>query len=219
MLKKICFVITVLLLSNISNYSQSKVMDGFSVSLHSGVFRTSSENFDETYESPFGLVYGLGIGIPISSKSYLYGKATFFSKNGVPLRKTYEFIDGNPVLVSEVKEGSAEFRQWIINGGYQHNFLLGNDFVLGINGGITYTTISEEYKDDAEQIKYSMNGYGMFGFFIGSVLEKSFTNLPFTIFFEPQFNFSRNDIIGITKNYSGFNINIGCRYYLGERKQ
>ena len=148
MIQKLILILVVFILSNNLLYSQIQLSDSYNFSLHGGIFHTAQDDFDKTYDSNIGFVYGVGFGIPVSTKSYFYGKATYFSKDGVPLKKTYDFVDDKLVLVSEIKEGTAEFSQWVINGGYQHNFPLSVDYILGINGGITYTTISEELKDN-----------------------------------------------------------------------
>ena len=188
------------------------------ISTHSGIFLTSIENFDKTYDSNLGLVYGLGIGLPLSTRSYIYGKATLFSKSGTPVIQTYSIVNGTPVLVSESREGSASFTQWLINGGFLYNFFLSQDLTLGVNAGITYSIVSEEQKNNSGSVRLSVDGSGVFGFFFGAVLEKNFDQIPISIFFEPQYNFMRSDVLNYTENYGGLNLNLGIRYYFKERR-
>jgi hypothetical protein len=218
MLKKNHVIIVFIFLCTESMYSQNENMRSPFLSVHSGVFLTSIDNFDKTYNSQLGLVYGLGVGLPLSTRSYIYGKATIFSKSGTPVIQTYNFGNGTPVLVSEIREGSATFTQWIINGGFLYNFFLSRDWTLGINGGITYIRVSEEQKINSGTMVSSVDGSGIFGFFIGGVLEKNFDKSPFSLFIEPQFNFSRSDVLRYVGNYGGVNINIGVRYYFKERR-
>ncbi len=217
MLKKVNLVIFIFFIS-ISLYAQSKNLESPFLSVHSGVFLTSIKNFDKTYNSQLGLVYGLGAGLPLSTKSYIYGKATLFYKSGTPVIRTYNLQNGTPVLVSETREGSATFKEWIINGGFLYNFFLNRDWTLGINGGITYSKVSESQKDINGTVSSSIGSSGIFGFFIGGVLEKNFNKSPFSIFIEPQFNFSRSDVLRYVGNYGGLNLNIGARYYFKERR-
>jgi hypothetical protein len=217
MQKKI-IILVVILLSSFSIYAQSENLKSPFVSVHTGVFLTSIDNFDKTYDSQLGLVYGLGVGLPLSTRSYLYGKVTLFSKSGTPVIQTYNFVNGTPVLVSETREGTASFTQWIINGGFLYNFFLSPDWTLGLNGGITYSIVSEEQKNNNGAVSLSVDGSGVFGFFVGAVLEKNFDQSPISIFFEPQFNFMRSDVLSNVGNYGGLNLNLGIRYYFKERR-
>ena len=217
MQKKVLIPILVII-SSFSIYAQGENLKSVFLSLHSGVFLTSIDNFDKTYDSQLGFVYGLGVGVPLSTRSYLYGKATLFSKSGTPVIQIYDFVNGTPVLVSETREGSASYTQWIINGGFLYNFFLCRDWTLGLNGGITYSIVSEELKNNSGTISLSVDGSGVFGFFVGTVLEKNFDQSPISIFFEPQFNFVRNDVLNHVGNYGGFNLNLGLRYYFKERR-
>jgi len=217
MQKKIITLVLVLI-SSLSIYAQSENLRSPFLSVHSGVFFTSVDNFDKTYDSQLGLVYGLGVGLPLSTRSYLYGKASLFSKSGTPVVQTYNFVNGTPVLVSEKREGSASYTQWIINGGFLYNFFLSPAWTLGLNGGITYSIVSEEQKNNSGTISLSIKGSGIFGFFIGGVLEKNFDKSSFSVFIEPQFNFMRSDILSNVGNYGGLNLNLGVRYYFKERR-
>lgn len=217
MLKKIRTVVFILSISA-SVYAQNENFKSSFLSVHSGVFLTAINNFDKTYDSPLGFVYGLGVGLPLSTRAYLYGKATLFSKNGIPVIRTYNFENGTTVLVSERREGSSKYTQWIINGGFLYNFFLSPDWTLGINGGVTYSKVSEEQKNTNGTISLSIDGSGILGFFVGGVLEKNFDKSPFSIFIEPQFNFSRSDVLRYVGNYGGININVGTRYYFKERR-
>ena len=211
-------ILVFIIMSSFSIYAQGENLRSPFLSAHSGVFLSSIEDFDKTYDSQLGLVYGAGIGLPLSTRSYLYGKATLFSKSGTPVIRTYNFENGIPVLFSEKREGSASYTQWIMNGGFLYKFFLSLDWTLGINGGVTYSRISEEQKDKNGSLISSKNGSGIFGFFIGGVLEKNFNASPFSIFIEPQFNFSRSDVLKYVGNYGGLNINVGVRYYFKERR-
>lgn len=217
-MQKKTLIFVLVIISSLSIYAQGENLKSVFLSVHSGIYLTSIEDFDKTYNSQLGLVYGLGIGLSLSTRSYLYGKATYFSKSGTPVIQTYNFENGTPVLVSETREGSASYTQWIFNGGFLYNFFLSRDWTLGLNGGITYSRISEEQKNNSGTVSLSVDGSGIFGFFIGGVLEKNFNQSPFSIFIEPQFNFSRSDVLRYVGNYGGLNLNVGARYYFNERR-
>ncbi|MFZ2323581.1 MAG: hypothetical protein WAV89_07790 [Ignavibacteriaceae bacterium] len=215
MFKKIILFIMIMNASIV--FSQKENLKSAFLSVHSGAFLSSISDFDKTYDSQLGFVYGLGFGLPLSSRSYIYGKATLLSKSGTPVIQSYNFENGVPVLVSEIREGTSEFTQWIINGGYLYNLFLNQNWVIGINGGITYSIISEEQKNINGTVSSSVDGSGIFGFFIGVVIERNFDKSHFSVFFEPQFNFNRSDILRYVGNYGGLNLNFGARYYFKER--
>jgi len=207
-----------LFLVSFTIFPQSNNLKSVFVSAHSGIFFTSIEDFDKTYDSNIGLVYGLGIGLPLSTRSYIYGKATLFSKSGAISVPNYAVVNGELVYVFDTREGSANFTQFIINGGFLYNLFLNKDWTLGLNGGLTYSIVSDEQKNGTGTIVLSVEGSGIFGFFVGAVLEKNFDQSPISIFFEPQFNFMRSDVLNYTKNYGGINLNLGARYYFDERR-
>lgn len=210
------FILLVLLLA--TGYGQSVATKSPYLSIHTGVFISSIDNFDKTYDSQMGLVYGLGLGLPVSTRSYIFGKATLFSKSGIPVFQNYSFENGSFVLTSEKREGKAKFTQWIFNGGFLYNFFLSSDWTLGLNGGIAYTKVSEEQKNNDGSAGFTLNGSGVLGFFVGGSIEKNFGTSPFSMFFEPQFNFTRREILTYVANYGGFNMNVGVRYYFKTRR-
>lgn len=211
-------ILTIVMLSTVSIYAQSDSLKSSFFSLHSGIFLTSLENFDETYDSQYGFVYGLGIGMPLSTRLSIYGKATLFSKSGSPVIKTYNYENGTRTLVSESREGSASFTQWIINGGLLYNYPINENWILGLNGGITYSIVSEKQKNGGGDTILSIEGSGIFGFFFGGILERKFNKSSFSLFFEPQYNSSRSDVLNYVGNYGGLNLNIGARYYFKMKK-
>ncbi len=213
------FIFLILIISISSSiYSQKENLKSPFLSIHTGGFLSYLDNFDKTYDSQLGFVYGLGAGLPVSTRSYIYGKATLFSKTGTPIIRTYYFDSGELVSMTEKREGIAEYDQWIINAGFLYNFFLNPDWILGINAGITYSIISEKQKNKSGERLSSIEANGVIGFFTGGIIEKNFDKSPFSIFFEFQLNFSRNDVLEYVGNYGGINSNLGIRYYFKERR-
>ena len=207
------WIFILLFICSFSIYSQTQKKKSLFVSIHSGLFITSIENFEDTYDSQAGIVYGLGLGLPLSTKAFIYGKATLFSKNGTPVFRTYRFENGETTLIDETREGSASFKQWIINGGILYNLLNNRIWILGVNGGITYSKISEEIKNSSGTTSSSVNGSGILGFFGGVVIEKKFDEKPISVFIDTQINITRSDVLSYVGNYGGINLNIGVRYF------
>ncbi len=184
------------------------------VSINTGGFFSAHEDFAKIYNSNFGLTLGTGLGFPVYNRIYLLGKATYFSKTGTPIVDTYN-IDSNGKLTknSEIRDGTASFKQWIIDGGLQYSFILTQDYAIGINGGIMFSIIREHQSSLNGTLSSAIEGSGIFGYFAGISLERHFTESPFSIFGEAQYNFSRSDILNLIGSYGGTNITIGLRYY------
>jgi hypothetical protein len=200
-----------MLLSTTTLISQTTDNPSAFISANLGGFITAYEGFSKVYDSNIGFAFGAGLGLPLTNRLYIYGKATYFAKKGVPVVSTYNFQNGNLVSITETKDGSASYKQWIFNGGLQYNLALSNEFNLGINGGITYTRITEEKK--SSNVSSSLNTSGVLGFFGGVGIEKKFQESPFAVFAESQYNYSRKDIIAAVGNYGGLNMSLGLRYF------
>ncbi|NLT52281.1 MAG: hypothetical protein GXX85_15360 [Ignavibacteria bacterium] len=211
-------VFVLIIFATTSSQAQTSNLKSPFISLHSGIFITSLENFSKTYDSKTGLVIGLGLGLPFSTRTYLYGKATYFSKTGVPVIGTYDLVDGQWILTSEKREGKAEYKQWLFNGGLLVKIFIDPEWTLGINGGITYSTVKEEQKNNDGTVGISVSDLSAFGLFIGAQVEKNFGNSPFSVFFEPQYNYMATGFPFINSQFGGFNFNAGIRFYFKERK-
>jgi hypothetical protein len=188
------------------------------ISANTGIFLTAHENFSKVYDSNTGIVFGGTLGLPLSTRTYLYGKATYFSKRGVPVIATFAIQNGTPILISETRSGTATFRQWIFDAGLQYNLFLTEMFTIGFNGGLAYSTLSEEQRSADGSFSSSTSGIGSFGFFAGAALEKNFRGVPLSIVLEPQYNYSRRDLVGIIGDYGGLNISLGIRFYFSDRR-
>ncbi|MGE5379233.1 MAG: hypothetical protein ACM3KN_00195, partial [Candidatus Aminicenantes bacterium] len=138
MLKRVISVLIFLFISHYQVFSQSNIPAPFYLSLNAGGFITAHENFSKTYDSNFGLTFGGGIGLPLSSKMYLTGRAVYFSKSGVPTIYHYAY-DQNGELVTQTKDGSAKYTQWFINGGLEYKVPLSESLTLYPMAGITYS--------------------------------------------------------------------------------
>jgi hypothetical protein len=216
MKKQVLCALLLILVAGYSGTSQTKVMRSPFVSINIGGFMTSLKDFSKIYDSNLGFAFGAGLGLPMSSRTYLYGKATYFAKSGIP-PVIYRNIYSN--AYSESGDGGrAYFRQWIINVGIQYNLFLSDDFTLGMNGGVTYTRVSETLPIPGTGVSSSLHGSGALGMFGGLAIEKNFLESPFSIFAEAQHNFVRHDLIDQVGDYGGANLTLGIRYYFRERR-
>jgi len=201
-----------------SLYSQQTNLKSVFVSANLGVYDIARNQFDKEYNSNLFFLPGFTLGIPISTRTYLYGKASYLSKDGVPIWYSYAFQNGNMVLTSESREGTAKFRELIINAGLLYNIFLSEGYTLSINGGIVFVSVNED-KEGPEGSSAKIKGSGIIGLFGGTSIERNFDNSPFSIVGEVQYNFSRGEVISLSGNYGGLNINLGGRFYFRERRK
>ena len=220
------FIFLILIFSNTLIYSQEiNGKSGF-LSLNSGTFVSSINQFPKTYDSRFGFIDGLEVALANTERIYFFLKVSYFTKSGTPVTNDFDYSNGSSIFVKVVKEGSAKFTQLLINEGFIYNFFLGSDLTLGLNGGITFSFVSEEFKNVWGDTYYSTDASGMFGAFIGVSLEKKFNNSHFSIFLEPQYNYLKSNLLIINYttnntyvgNYGGLNLSAGIRCYFKEIK-
>lgn len=163
------------------------------------------------------------MGLPLSSGLYLYGKGTYFIKNGVPTITLYS-IDSSGVvtILSRTKQGTAEFRQWIFNLGVLYDLSLSDSYLLGLSAGITLAAIHESitYKDFTGSMTTSTaSGIGQLGYFAGMSVERGFEKTPLSILAEAHYNISRSEVLTLVGNYGGASVALGVRYYFGDRRR
>jgi hypothetical protein len=174
------------------------------VSANAGGFVTTKAAFDRIYGSRLVFALGGALGLPLSPQSYLYGKVTYFSKTS------------NPATFAN---GSATFTQWIINAGAQQNFTVSHEFDIGVNGGLTYSTFSEEIRFNGSNTSSSVKGRGLLGLFVGVDLEHRIAGGPLSVFGEGQYNFAWPIISSLIGNYGGVNLTAGLRYYFKDSRR
>lgn len=212
--------ITLLFLFVFTSHAQDINVKSAFVSVNVGGFLIANNGFEKVYDSKLGFAPGISLGLPLSTHMYLCGKATYFFKNGVPVVSTYSysFQDSTWTKISERKEGTARFREWIFNAGLLYNFFLSKEYTLGINGGATLINLYEN-RESANSGSSTLTGGGLLGYFGGAVLERNFENSPFTAFAEVQYNFSRNAIKAFVGDYGGLNLTAGVRYYFKKQNK
>ena len=128
---------------------------------------------------------------------------------------SYNISTGTTTLVSEKKEGTASYTQWLVNAGLQISILDLNQFSVAANGGVLYSVVSEEL-NDAPAIFYSANGKGIYGYFVGLNIEKKILESQLSPFLEIQYNLTRSGLTEAPQpvggHFGGMNISLGCKY-------
>ncbi len=215
MKNKFVIVPVIFILINVSVFSQSNYSKSFIISLNSGGFLISRKNFSETYNSKLGPTFGFGLGATLSDKINLFGKATYFSKNGIPSISILNTDNtGHSTIVTQKSDGTASFKEWLINVGLQYNLNLSKGLLLGMNGGLTFVYAKEVHNDKTGKNILNSNASGLWGFFMGAGMEKRFGKSPFSLFMECQYNFNLYDFFELYTGFGGVNISIGSRVYI-----
>jgi hypothetical protein len=189
------------------------------ISANAGGFMSAKKDFDKAYHSPLGFAFGGAFGLPVSAQTFLYGKVTYFSKTGVPLIYTLSLQNGILAGTTTPGSGTAIFRQWIMNFGGLENVNLTKELSLGINGGLTYSMFSEEYRPSGSSPGSTSTGRGLLGIFAGVDLEDRFADSPISVFAEAQYDYAWPFISFVIGDYGGLNLTAGIRYYFKDSRR
>lgn len=194
--------------------NQLKSNSGY-LSIHAGGFIISQSGFSNTYGSNLGPAFGVGLGLALTTHLFLCTKASYFTKQGTPLWVTYGFTNGKSTIISESRNGSANFREWILDGGMKYDFFISKPYNLGLEGGITVITFADRAQSANGQDSFQDNGEGAFGFYAGLSLERRFKRNPFAVFADAQYNYALKNVATAVGNYGGMSLSLGVRYYFG----
>ena len=167
--------------------SQDTIAKSF-ISVNTGFYLPSRSDFNKIYGSPYAFNNGLSIGIPITKENvFLYAKAMFYTKNGIPITYHYVSKDGISSSYSTQDTGTVTIRQFLFNLGVQYNINLNQYYVLLVNGGINLVNFSEKSKNPDSDTK----GNGFAGYFLGVGIERQIKKIPLSTLIEVQYNIDR----------------------------
>jgi hypothetical protein len=198
--------------------AQQTDMKSFFVSANFGINDIAADNFSKVYDSNLGFSPAISLGLPISTRTYLYAKASYFFKNGVPYTTTYGYQNGQWGVISEVRNGTATFRQLLLHAGLLTKIFLSPEYTIGIDGGLTFISQIEKGSSTDGTLHTTVSSDGFMGFFGGLMIERNFRASPFSIIGDVQYNYSIGGALKPIGNYGGFNAGIGIRYYFNERR-
>lgn len=199
----IIFLLVLLSISSISAQTLNN-KKGF-IAFHLGKYGILSRNFTQYYGSRFGYYYGGSLGIPLSKRLSLFGKATYFHKEGIPI---YE--------PTGLREGSAILKEGIIELGIQIKSSITKSIYFIIFSGITFAIIDEERFSPTHQFTYEIEGDGNFGILLGGAFEILLGKSPFSIVNEVNYTYSWNPLLEYEKTYQALYFSTGMRFYFGE---
>ena len=211
-------LIFISMIISIQIYSQQTKLKSVFVSANFGIYDIAQNQFEKAYNSKIGFAPAITLGLPLSTSTYLFGKLTYFSKNGVAFLKTYKIEDGRSVLISEIVDGTSTFREWIINAGFLAKIFLSVDYNLEIDGGLTFVNQTELAVSTDKKSGDGTIYRGFMGPFSGIILERNFGNFPLSVIAEVQYNLSIPGVISRILNVGGTHAALGLRYYFKDRR-
>jgi len=175
-----------------------------------------SENEGRT---PLSFVVGgsFGIPVPIVKNLFLYARTSYTSQSNFQSFYNTSYLNQSVQLSDGFVEVNSSFSQLILNGGLLYNFLVTDEFVLGINGGLTFMVVNQEARLRTGTVISSVDNENIWGAFGGIIGEKRWEDSNFSTFLEIQYNYAESDAVYRPGALSAMNYTFGVRYYLAGR--
>jgi hypothetical protein len=175
-----------------------------------------SENEGQT---PLSFVVGgsIGIPVPIVKNLFLYARTSYTSQSNFQSFYNTSYLDYSVQFSNEFVEVNSSFSQLILNGGLLYNFLVTDEFVLGVNGGLTFMVVNQEARLRTGTVISSVDNENIWGAFGGLIGEKRWEDSNFSTFLEIQYNYAESDAVYRPGALSAMNYTFGVRYYLAGR--
>ncbi len=168
-------------------------------------------------QNPTALAFGGSFGIPIIKNLYLYTRSSYTSKSNFQSFYNTAYLNNSLSLSEDFVQANSSFSQLLINGGLLYNIRITEEFVLGLNGGLTFMVLNQEAKLRTGQIISSIDNENIWGAFTGVIVEKSWEDIDATTFFEAQYNYAESDALYRSDALNVMNYTFGIRYYLSGR--
>jgi hypothetical protein len=170
-------------------------------------------------QSPLSLAFGGSIGVPVPfiQNLFLYARTSYISQSNFQSFYNTNYLNNNVQLSDNFIEVNSSFSQLILNGGLLYNFLITDDLVLGVNGGMTFMVVNQEARLRTGRVISSVDNENIWGAFGGLIAEKRWDYSNFSTFAEAQYNYAQSDAEYRTGAFSAMNYTFGVRYYLARK--
>ncbi|MCE1188681.1 MAG: hypothetical protein LWX56_06015 [Ignavibacteria bacterium] len=206
-MKYILLIICVAVSANSLFGQELKKVSPF-VGIQTGILIKNDANFSAKYNSNVLFANSITLGIPFSQRVGLFIKGSYMKTSGKAL--SYVYDDNTKTFVAHPTE-SATYEQTIVSPFINVNLLLYKDFAFGVNIGLNYQSVNENYSRDFRGYSSSV------GSSYGAMIEKSFPETHFAITLEYQYHSVIKEIEEWGVAMSGSAISLGGRYYFGDR--
>ena len=167
----------------------------------------------------FSFAFGgsFGIPIPLMKNLFLYVRTSYTSQSNFQSFYSTSYLNSTVQLSETFTEVNSSFSQLILNGGLLYNFILSDEFVLGVNGGLTFMIINQEARLRTGRVISSIDNERIWGAFGGLIAEKRWEDSNFATFAEAQYNYAESDAFYRPDALSTMNYTFGVRYYFEGR--
>lgn len=167
-------------------------------------------------QAPLSFVVGgsFGIPVPFIKNLFLYTRTSYTSQSNFQSFYNTSYLNYSVQFSDEFVEVNSSFSQLVINGGLLYNFLVTDELVLGVNGGLTFMVINQEAKLRTGTVISSVDNENIWGAFGGIIAEKRWDDSNFSTFLEAQYNYAESDAVYRPGSLSAMNYTFGVRYYL-----
>jgi hypothetical protein len=170
-------------------------------------------------QNPLSFVVGgsFGIPVPFVNNLYLYARTSYTSQSNFQSFYNTSYLNYSVQFSQEFVEVNSSFTQLILNGGLLYNFLVTDEFTLGVDGGMTFMVINQEARLRTGTIISNVDNESIWGAFGGVIGEKRWDDSNFSTFVEIQYNYAESDADYRPGSLSAMNYTFGVRYYLAGR--
>lgn len=214
-MKSITIIFSLLILLSLTPNAQSNLKEdspffgGMAGALSSG--NTSNDG-----RNSLSFVFGGSVGLPVSfvKNLFLYARTSYSSYSNFQSYYNTAYMNNTVQLSDEFVEVNSSFSQLILNGGLLYNFLVTDEFTLGVNGGLTFMIVNQEARLRTGRVISSVDNENIWGAFGGVIAEKRWDDSNFSTFFEAQYNYAESDAVYRPGALSAMNYTFGVRYYL-----
>jgi len=184
----------------------------------SGMVGTAKIGFsDNSEQNPMSLAFGGSFGIPLTKNLYLYTRSSYTSQSNFQSFFNTSYLNSSLSLPGEFEQVNSSFSQLLLNSGLLYNIRISKEFVLGLNGGLTFMILNQEAKLRTGQVISNIDNENIWGAFGGVIIEKAWDESDFTTFLEAQYNYAESDALYRSNALNAMNYTIGIRYYLSGR--
>lgn len=217
-MRSITFIFSLLLLLSLTLNAQSNLkkdspfFGGMAGALHSGSTSDDGRN-------SLSFVFGGSVGLPVSfvKNLFLYARTSYSSYSNFQSYYNTAYMNNTVHLSDEFVKVNSSFSQLILNGGLLYNFLVTNEFTLGVNGGLSFMVVNQEARLRTGRVISSVDNENIWGAFGGVIAEKRWDESNFSTFFEAQYNYAESDAVYRPEALSSMIYTFGVRYYLREK--
>lgn len=208
-----CFLFTVA-----SAFGQLSKLKGNSVFI-SGMAGASKVNLSgNDSQNPLSFAFGgsFGIPIPIVKNLFFYARTSYTSQSNFQSVFNGSYFTNDFQLSEQFNEVNSSFSQLILNGGLLYNFLVTDDLVLGVNGGLTFMVINQEARLRTGRVISAIDNEKIWGAFGGLIVEKRWDDSYFSTIVEAQYNYAESDAFYRPGALSAMNYTFGVRFYFAD---